>query len=251
DLDKELRLLSQVPDGSMDPSKTMDQVTNALQQHFDDPIVHFLESTSAMTKKGNHYSIDRQDDADIPVDFKVPGAAGLVSMKSLSIGKSSFDLSTPSDLLQVDNINGLKLHFNVLGADLSSNFESIKEKPNGDGPSIYSIKASNPLPLWARIGLMAPADITVDLGIDKNGNVNITNQKDLKNQALGYNPFVRGPIDEIGDIVSLKNPSWSSVGNVLKDVAITALMFKGLGKVGLLLSPAVVHEVNQVTGLDS
>jgi hypothetical protein len=92
---------------------------------------------------------------------------------------------------------------------------------------------------------MQPSDISVKVELDSQGNPKVINQNEIMDDALGRNPIVRGVIDEGTDVTrAITSPSLGSVGNALKDVAITGGATLLAGRLGFALAPAIVHEID-------
>ncbi len=92
---------------------------------------------------------------------------------------------------------------------------------------------------------MQPDNISIKVQLDEQGIPVVVNQHEIMDDALGRNPLVRGVIDEGADVKNVvTNPSLSSVGNVLKDAAITGGATLLAGRIGFALAPAIIHEID-------
>lgn len=250
DVDKALAAVPLLPDGQVSPADLYNKINSTLHQNFNDPVSSFIKSTEALSKKGEHIELRRSNTASIPLNFKVPGTHGLLNIKDIQVGTTSFDLRNQGGQFSVDNLKGLKIKSSILGQDLTSEVKQVTESQDANGNHTYGIKVSHPLPSFARFLLMQPDDISVKLDLDSTGKPEVINQDQIMNDSLGRNPWFRGVIDEVTDVSNaISHPSFSSAGSVLKDVAITGgttlLAGRlGLAKLGFALAPAVVHELD-------
>lgn len=245
DVDRALAAVPALGDGTISPADLYNKVDATLHQNFNDPVSAFIKTTESLSKSGEHIELKRTDKASIPLNFEVPGTHGILNLKDLQIGTTSFDLRNRSGLFSIDNLKGLSIKSSIFGQDVTSNINQITESTGFDGNHIYSIKVSHPLPSFARFVLMQPSDISVKVELDSQGNPKVINQTEIMDDALGRNPIVRGVIDEGTDVTrAIASPSLGSVGNALKDVAITGGATLLAGRLGFALAPAIVHEID-------
>jgi polyhydroxybutyrate depolymerase len=243
DVDRSLAAVPSIDDGSISPAELYKKIDATIHLNFNDPITGFIRGTDSMSKHGEHIELKRSNAATVPINFEVPGTSGLVNLKDIEIGNASFDLRNRNGLFSLDNLQGLRIKTSVWGHDLTSDVKEVKESKLPDGNHLYSIKISHPLPSFARFVLMQPDNISVNVELDAQGNPKVTNQKQIMDDALGRNPVVRGTIDEITDLgKAFSHPSLGSVGNALKDVAITGGATALAGPLGFLGAQAIVHE---------
>jgi polyhydroxybutyrate depolymerase len=245
DVDRALAAVPALSDGTISPADLYNKVDATLHQNFNDPVSSFIKSTESLSKSGEHIELKRSNTASIPLNFEVPGTHGILNLKDLQVGTTSFDLRNRNGLFSIDNLRGLSIKSSILGQDITSSINQVTESKAIDGNHIYSVKVSHPLPSIARFILMQPSDISVKVELDSQGNPKVINQNEIMDDALGRNPLVRGVIDEGTDITrAVTNPSLSSVGNALKDVAITGSATLLGGRLGFALAPAIVHELD-------
>lgn len=253
DADRELAIIPTLQNGSVDPAQYWNEITDKLDTRPNDPVSNFLKSTTDVSKDGNHIAIDRTDTAHIPLNFSVAG--GLAKLDSLDIGTSGFDLNTDKGLVQLNNIKGIGVSVDALGFKMSSNIKNVSETVEGDGTHIYSVDATQPLPSWARIILGAPNNINIDVKVDPQGKPVVTNEGQVMNDTLGYNPLTRGSIYYATDAARLfTHPSVGSAFGFVKDLGITAAAtylgarFGGRlgGTAGFFAAPMVVDGVDQI-----
>ncbi len=243
DVDRSLAAVPSIADGSVSPAELYTKIDETIHQNFNDPISAFIKGTDSISKNGEHIELKRSDAAAVPINFEVPGTNGLLSLKDIQIGNTSFDLRNRDGLFSLDNLKGLRIKTSVWGHDLTSDVKEVKENKLPDGNHVYSVKVSHPLPSFARFVLMQPDNISVDVELDANGNPKVTNQKQIMDDALGRNPIVRGTIDELTDVAkAFSHPSLGSVGSALKDVAITGGATALAGPLGFLGGQAIVHQ---------
>ncbi len=171
----------------------------------------------------------------------------MINLKDLQIGTTSFDLHNQNGLFSIDNLKGMQIKSSILGHDVTTDINQVTESTGSDGNHVYSVKVSHPLPSFARFILMQPKNFSVNVELDALGNPKVVNQNQIMDDALGRNPFVRGIIDEGTDVTkAVTNPSLGSIGNVLKDVAITGGATYLAGRWGLALAPAIIHEIDSL-----
>ncbi|CAN5244687.1 hypothetical protein BH10CYA1_BH10CYA1_09240 [soil metagenome] len=247
DLDRALAAVPAFNDGTVSPSDLYNKVDSTLHQNFNDPVSAFIKSTDSLSKSGEHIELKRSNTASIPLNFEVPGTHGMLNLKDLKIGTTCFDLRNRDGLFSIDNLKGLQIKSSILGHDVTSDIKQVTESRGADGNHIYSVKVSHPLPSFARFILMQPENISVNVELDALGNPKVVNQEQIMDDALGRNPLVRGVIDEGTDVTNaVTNPSLGSIGNVLKDVAITGGATFLAGRLGFALAPAIIHQVDSL-----
>ncbi|MBS1957133.1 MAG: hypothetical protein JST89_23285 [Cyanobacteria bacterium SZAS-4] len=247
DVDRALAAVPAFSDGTVSPADLYNKINSTLHQNFNDPISAFIKSTDSLSKNGEHIEMKRSNTASIPLNFEVPGTHGMLNLKDLQIGTTSFDLRNRDGLFRLDNLKGMQIKSSILGHDVISDIKQVTETTGADGNHIYSVKVSHPLPAFARFILMQPDNISVDVELDEQGTPKVVNQDQIMDDALGSNPLVRGVIDEGTDVTkAVTNPSLGSMGNVLKDVAITGGATFLAGRLGFALAPAIIHEVDSL-----
>jgi hypothetical protein len=222
----------------------------------------FLSSTESVSKNGYHYQLQRKTTDHIPLNFKVPGTAGLVSLDRLNIGTVGFNMTTDRNGVNISKIDGLSANLDLAGYHMSIRPLSLNEQPLPNGGHQYQLSVSQPFPAWARFILMEPDHIPVDITFDSQGTPRVVDQNLIEDAVVGRNPLARGTFDEVDDIDQLVTyPSLHHFENVGKDVAITgAAMVAGrivgsavpggwtkLGMtVGFLAAPAIVDGVDKL-----
>lgn len=247
DVDRALAAVPLFSDGTVSPADLYTKIDSTLHQNFNDPVSAFIKSTDSLSKRGEHIEMKRSNTASIPLNFEVPGTHGMLNLKNLQIGTTSFDLRNRDGLFSIDNLKGMQIKSSIFGHDLTSDIKQVTESTGADGNHVYSVKVSHPLPSFARFILMQPDNISVNVELDQLGNPKVVNQDQIKDDALGRNPLVRGVIDEGTDVTSaVTNPSVGSIGNVLKDIAITGGATFLAGRLGFALAPAIIHEVDSL-----
>ncbi len=247
DVSKALAAVPAFSDGTVSPSDLYNKIDSTLHQNFNDPVSAFIKSTDSLSKSGEHIEMKRSNTASIPLNFEVPGTHGLLDLKNLQIGTTSFDLRNRDGLFSIENLKGMQIKSSIFGHDVTSNIKQVTESTGVDGNHVYSVKVSHPLPSLARFILMQPENISVNVELDHLGNPKVVNQDQIMDDALGRNPLVRGVIDEGTDVTNaVTNPSLGSIGNVVKDIAITGGATFLAGRLGFALAPAIIHEVDSL-----
>ena len=245
-----------ISDGSISPSRIFDKITRSTHVAFNDPVNKFIQNTTLISKKQNTITIDRKVNADIPLHVSF----GVGALKSIEIGKTSFDLAKSNGYPQLKNISGITLHAQVAGYNLDSDIQAITELPaghNGANGRIYRATMENPLPGWMRTVLFSPGKFNVDLQFDPSGNPAVVNRSQTERQLLGKNPFVSGIADEAQDVANLyHHPGWLNGLTVASDVGITggltyaAYRFGGsraklAATVGFIAAPMVINLIRR------
>lgn len=245
-----------ISDGSISPSRIFDKITKSTHVAFNDPVNKFIQNTTLISKKNDTITIDRKLKADIPLQVEF----GVGALKSIEIGKTSFDLAKANGYPELRNINGITLHAQVGGYNLDSKIQGITELPdgpNGANGRIYRATMENPLPGWMRTVLLSPGQFNVDLKFDPSGNPAVVNRTQIQRQLLGKNPFVSGIAEEAQDVANLYHrPSWLNGLTVASDVGITggltyaAYRFGGAraklaGTIGFLAAPMVIDLIRR------
>ncbi len=245
-----------ISDGSISPSKMYDKISRSTHVAFNDPVNKFIQNTTLISKNRDTITIDRKMNADIPLDVKF----GVGILKSIEIGKTSFDLAKANGYPELKNISGITLHAQVAGYNLDSKIQNITELPvgpNGVDGRIYRATMENPLPDWMRTVLFSPDQFNVDLKFDRTGNPAVVNRAQTERQLLGKNPFVRGLADEAQDFANLYNrPSLQNTFMVASDVGITGGLTylayrcggtraKMAATIGFLAAPIVIDFIRE------
>lgn len=245
-----------ISDGSISPSRIFDKITKSTHVAFNDPVNKFIQNTTLISKKNDTITIDRKLKADIPLQVEF----GVGALKSIEIGKTSFDLAKANGYPELRNINGITLHAQVGGYNLDSKIQGITELPdgpNGANGRIYRATMENPLPGWMRTVLLSPGQFNVDLKFDPSGNPAVVNRTQTQRQLLGKNPFVSGIAEEAQDVANLYHrPSWLNGLTVASDVGITggltyaAYRFGGAraklaGTIGFIAAPMVIDLIRR------
>ncbi len=245
-----------ISDGSISPSRILDKITRSTHVAFNDPVNKFIQNTTLISKKNNTITIDRKVNADIPLNVSF----GVGALKSLEIGKTSFDMAKSNGYPELKNISGITLHAQVAGYNLDSKIQDITEFPagkNGANGRIYRATMENPLPDWMRTVLFSPGKFNVDLQFDASGNPVVVNRSQTERQLLGKNPFVNGIADEAQDVANLyHHPGWLNVLTVASDAGITggltyaAYRFGGAraklaATVGFIAAPMVINLIRR------
>lgn len=247
DVDRALAAVPAFADGTVSPADLYSKIDSTLHQNFNDPVSAFIKSTDSLSKSGEHIEMKRSSTASIPLNFEVPGTHGLFDLKDLQIGTTSFDLRNRDGSFSIDNLKGMQIKSSILGHDVTSDIKQVSGSVGADGNHVYSVKVSHPLPSFARFVLMQPENMSVKVELDELGNPKVVNEDQILDDALGRNPFVRGIIDEGTDVTkAVTDPSVGSIGNVLKDVAITGGATFLAGRIGFALAPALIHEINSL-----
>jgi len=245
-----------ISDGSINPSAIFDKITKSTHVNFNDPVNIFVQNTTQLAKSHDTITIDRKVNSNIPLDVKF----GVGAIKSLDIGKVTFDLAKINGYPELKNISGITLNAQVAGYSLSSKIRDITELPdgpNGVNGRIYRATMQNPLPGWMRTVLFSPGQFNVDLKFDPKGNPTVVNQAITERQLLGKNPFVNGIADEAQDVVNMTNHfNFNNVLTVGSDAAITGgLVYAGLrfggtraklaATIGFFAAPIVIDLVRK------
>lgn len=222
DADRVVSAMSALPNGSIDTAQMFDNIDDVIDKDISNPLISFIGNTNLMSKQGDFYSIDRSSNATVPLNYKIPGTGGIASLQGLQISKdTSFNLDTQNGLSQMRNINGLSVNLNLFGHGLSSNIQSLTEEKFKDGSRAYELKVSQPMPALVRTILMEPSSIDVKIKFDANGQPHVENQSQIEDDVIGYNPFVRGAVNEVQDVANLSHFGWGTAFNVGKDTAVT------------------------------
>ncbi|MBS1988865.1 MAG: hypothetical protein JSS83_00020 [Cyanobacteria bacterium SZAS LIN-3] len=245
-----------ISNGSINPSAIFDRITQSTHVTFNDPVNKFIQNTTLIAKNNDTITMDRKVVANIPLDVNF----GVGALKSLEVGKVSFDLAKANGYPELKNINGLTLHAQVAGYNLASKIQDITEMPdgpNGSNGRVYRATMQNPLPGWMRTVLFSPGQVNVDLKFAPNGTPMVINQANTERQLLGRNPFVNGIADEAQDVVNITNHfNFQNVVNVSSDAAITGgLTYLGMrfggaraklaATIGFVAAPMVIDFVRR------
>ncbi len=261
-------MLSEVkflPDGSISPSSMIGKFERQSGVHLSDTVSQFLKSTTNVSKAKERIQIDMA----APQKIDINSAGGPVTVHSLNVESTSFNLYAEKDRSSLTDIKGISFDVSALGRNMNIPVTELSQKVDNNGAPYYRVKATNPLGSLSRAAMFASHDIPVEVRIGDNGQPTILNQREIKDATLGVNPVIRGYLD-IGEHGhrAFTQPSWGNGLNLAKDVGIMggggfgayklagAAKFGTKGKVGialttgLIVAPAAIHGIERLVTSD-
>lgn len=261
DIGKALNEVHYLGNGAISPRTTLTSFEDKSGISLNDGISSFLKKTDSISKQNSRISIVLQNPQEIQIDH----GGGPVGLKSIQVNAPTFDLVSENDLPSIRNIEGVTLNMTALGRQLNIGVREASQLLDGDCTPYYRLKTDSPMPRWARIVMFADSQIPVELKLDESGQPTITNEKQIKNATLGWNPVTRGYIDVGTHAYNLYDqPSCGRGLNVVKDVGIfgatayggyrlAAMKFSSRGgrygtaaAATLLLAPSIIHGIDRI-----
>lgn len=219
--------VSILPDGSIYPSKILEDVENKLGTQIHHPVSAFIENSTELSKKGNKIELDTNEPSVLTLNQKF----GIGNIESMELSDVKFDLGSEKGKPKLEDIQGVSLKMRALGQALTSNLHSITDQEDGNGRHTYIFTLDNPLPAPVRWLMMSSSNINVGMQVDNKGDVRVGNQNTLTDELLGKNPITRGYIDQAADLTNLlSNPCPETMAATGRDLAFTG----GLAGIGLL-----------------
>ncbi len=250
-----------VPDGAFSPADTLAQFENKSGIELKDEISAFLKSTGEISKNGQRLAFALRT----PQQLKIQGGgAGPVSLSSIDIGNTSFDLITQSGRPWLTNIEGVNFNLSAFGRDVSVPVREVGQKLDATGAPYYQLSADNPLPSWARTVMFSKSQIPAEFRLNQSGLPSILNERQIKDATLGWNPVTRGYIDVATHAQGFYGqPSLKDSLHLAKDVAVfggtgygcyrlAAMKFATKGRFAIaaagvaLVAPAVIHGIERL-----
>lgn len=259
------KMLNEIPnlgDGSFSPSQMINNFESQTGVKLHDGISDFLKSTLTVSKDHNTIAFDLDSAKHISVP--VSGKQEAVQLRSVDIDDPSFDVSTQNGLPIFNNIKGVSFDLHAMGRDVKSNVHEISQKLDSNGAPYYRMQTDNPMPSLLRSVMFADSQVPVEFKLDNNGHSYVTNEREIKDAVLGWNPVTRGYIDMGTHAVNFYDkPSIGGGLNISKDLLImggsgygayrlAALRFGTKGSlataitVGVLVAPAVIHGIEKL-----
>jgi hypothetical protein len=126
----------------------------------------FLKGVDAIDKNGSRIEMARKGEVNVDINQDVAG--GLISVKSINIGSTGFDVVTDGDVSQLRNVKGLSINLSAAGEDMNIAVKELTLSKDGQGNPVLTASVENPLP-WATrlvLGLSDTIDVPVSLGAD-------------------------------------------------------------------------------------
>ncbi len=236
-------------DGSISPSELLRSIENKISIQVQSPLIDLVRRSRELAKNGNRISLETDGPTAIPLEKDLP----MGSLKSLTLDDLSFRLDSRNGNPCINQIKGLSLDLRMLGQDRSINLKELRDKTDRQGNHSYRFQFDSPVPAALRVALFVPQTVNVEMKVNTQDQLQVINEKEVKNDLLGFNPVFRGYLDTGMDLAAAVNsPSMSSVLNVQKDLSIVG-GFALLGRMvprfklasalfgSLLAAPATIH----------
>ncbi len=242
-----------LPNGSIYPSRILNDVENKLGSKLENQGMAFIENSIELSKFGNHIELKTSK----PTMFPIDESAGPGTIESLTLDNVKFNLDSNKGNPKLSNIQGVSLDFKAFRHDFRTNLHELTDKEDDKGHHTYYFNFDNPVPKPLRWLMLAPPAINVGMQVDNGGSVKVANQRELRNDLLGKNPITRGYFDEVGDFTqAIRDPESGALPAVRRDIGITSGLI-GLGMFvpryripislagGLIAAPAIIHFMHE------
>lgn len=126
----------------------------------------FLDGVGTIEKNGSRIEMDR--DKTLKFDINQNVVDGMVSVKSLNLGSTGFDLERNGDVTEMKNIDGVSVSLKAGGKNMDVDVKKLTLSHDDKGNPVLTAQIENPLPDATRkiFGLNDTISIPVSLGAD-------------------------------------------------------------------------------------
>ncbi len=168
-IDNLVQRLQNLPDGSISPAKLYTKLEGGWHNKLSGRCDQLIRAADTASKQRSHFEVKLKEPQKVPLNVSVPALGTTVSLDDIEISNLSFDVNTKNDLFHIEHVNGLTLHGNLWGWNLTSRVDGLAEQVNKDGTHFYHLELDNPLPYIVRQVLMTPDKLSVDLKMEADG----------------------------------------------------------------------------------